>query len=300
MAIIKLDEPYAITYARNQVRDSLMYHGEEVIALHLVHVNEATHDPDVTRCPRCDDPTYNSGETDCPVCFGINFIDVTTGSAVRVAKRVWAIFTDHSVVEALGEKGVWAADNRGVQLEAFPLLMEHDVIVRVRHWNIATHTPRVDGEFYGVQAVTRNSLRTGGNRYSQTRNDVVGQKANCSLLSQSVGITNYPIKGVAFPDVTIAGTSIPVPVAQPDTKVVYVPSSSGGVLGATTSWDAVYTFTQTVPATVWTISHNLGHRPEVTVYVGGEVVLADVDATTNPQAVTVTFAVPQSGYVELS
>jgi hypothetical protein len=307
MAIIKLFEPYSITYLRNQVRDSLMYHGEEAIALALVHVQDAQ-DPDIMRCPRCADDGYNDAENDCPVCFGVNFIDRATGTCVRHAQRVWALFTDHSVTEQLGQRGVWAADAREVQLEAFPLLMEHDVIVRVRRWDTTTHTALSRGEFYGVQAVTRNSLRTGGNRFSQTKADVIGQKANCSLLSRSVGITNYPILGETFPEVTITGTPEPVPVAMPDTKVIYVPTTdghvpapdTGSVIGATLRWNAVFTYTQTAPATVWTINHSLGHFPEVTVYVGGEVVLADVDATSDPQAVTITFQDPQSGYAELS
>jgi hypothetical protein len=284
-----------------------MYHGEECIALALVHTNEARNDPDVERCPRCANDAYNDGENDCPICFGVNFIDRRTGSSVRIAHRVWGLFTDHDATETLGQKGVWAPDARQVQLEAFPLLMEHDVIVRIRHWDMSTHTPLVDGEYYGVQAVTRDSLRTGGNRFSQTRDDVIGQKANCTRLSRSAGITNYVVKGTPFPDVTITGTPVPTAVAMPDTKVIYVPTTdghlpapgTGSVLGATTRWDAVFTFTQTVPATTWTITHSLGHRPVVTIYVDDEIVEAGVDAETNPEEVVITFAEPQAGYVEL-
>jgi hypothetical protein len=310
MAIIKLDEPYSVTLLRNQVLDSLRYHGEEAIALSLVHPEEADdrgNDPNAPRCPRCVNAAYQTGENDCPVCFGVSYVDPVNGTGVKTAKRVWAEFTDQQMVESLGQRGVWAPDAREVQLEAFPLLMEHDVIVRVRHWDIATHTPLVRGEFYGVQAVTRNSLRTGGNRYGQTRDDVIGQKAQCTLLSRSVGITNYPIKGVAFPDVGIIGTPLPVVVAEPDTKVVFVPTTDGGppsptsgnVLGASMEWKAVFTFTQPVPATTWTITHSLDHRPQCTVYVDDEIVLADVD-TDEPFVVTITFGAPQAGYVELS
>jgi hypothetical protein len=310
MAVIKLDEPYSVTLLRNQVRDSLTYHGEEAIALSLVHpeqFDDRGNDPDAQRCPRCISPAYQDGENDCPVCFGISYVDPVTGTGVRLAKRVWAEFTDQVMAETLGQRGVWAPDAREVQLEAFPLLMEHDVIVRVRHWDTVTHTPLVGGEFYGVQAVTRNSLRTGGNRYGQTRDDVIGQKTQCTLLSHSVGITRYPIKGVAFPDVGIIGTPTPVVVAEPDTKVVFVPATDGGppspasgnVLGASMEWKAVFTFTQSAPARVWTINHSLDHKPQCTVYVGNEIVLADVDADT-PFVVTVTFEDLQVGYVEVS
>lgn len=311
MAIVKLWEPYAVTYLRNQVRDSLAYHGEEAIAMQLIHPNELQ--PDDQQCPRCASDSYPGGENDCPVCFGIGRIDAVSGSGVRMAKRVWCEFTDHVVGEALGQKGTWMADEREVQLEAFPLLVEHDVIVRVPRWNIATHTPVVDGQFFRLQAVTRSSVRTGGNRFGQTRDDVYGQKATCSLLSsESEGITNFPIKGVSFPDVTITGTPLPVAVAEPDTKVIYVPvpdgstpaPNTGAVLGAAMRWDPVFTFTQTVPATVWSIHHSLGHRPDVSVYVNDELVNADVDGDADPDnplsLVTITFGSPQAGYAEIT
>jgi hypothetical protein len=122
-----------------------------------------------------------------------------------------------------------------------------------------------------------------------------------------VGITSYPIKGVVFPDVAISGTPRPVAVAEPDTKVVFVPTTdgstpapfTGNVLGASMEWKAVFTFTQNAPATVWTINHSLDHKPQCTVYVNNEVVLADVDAET-PFVVTVTFQDPHVGYVEVS
>jgi hypothetical protein len=304
MSIIKLAEPYAVTYLRNQVRDSLSYHGEEAIALQLVHTIT---DPDAERCPRCTDDTYQDGEEQCPVCFGVSFIDPVTKSGVKLAKRVWAQFGDHTVTENRDQHGVWNRDDREVQLEAFPLLEERDVVVRIKEWDITTHTPLVVGGFYIVQAMTRSSLRTGGNRYSQSIEDVYGQKCTCSLLGDSSGITNYPIVGVAFPDVGIIGTPTPEIVAQPDTKVVFVPGTdgsapapnSGSVLGAALEWKAVFTYTQNVPATVWTINHTLTHRPQVTIWVGDEIVEAQVDTDT-PGEITITFAEPQEGYAEIS
>lgn len=311
MSIVKLFEPYSVTYLRNQVRDSLMYHGEEAIALQLVHTipdpDGTISDPNVQKCPHCTDDTYPAGEADCPVCFGVSFIDSASGNGIKLAKRVWTLFTDHAIAEAQDKRGVWNPDNREVQLEAFPLLVEHDVIVRVRDWDTATHTPLVGGEFYGVQQVTRSSVRTGGNRFSQTSDDVYGQKANCSLLSRSVGVTRYPIMGVAFPDVGIVGTPLPTAVAQPDTKVVYVPShdgsapapNTGSVRGAALEWKAVFTFTQNAPARVWTITHSLGHDPQVTIWVGDEIVEAQV-TNPDPNTILITFQDPQQGFAEIS
>jgi hypothetical protein len=312
MAVIKLRETYSVDRFRRQRRDALQWLGEEAIALQLVHVNDGLpQEP----CPRCRDDVYQDGENDCPVCFGVSLLDPATGTGVRVAKRVWSLFTDHVVSEDQGQRGVWLPDTREVELEPFPMLTERDVVVRVPRWDTTTHTPLNEVKFYMVQAVTQNSLRTGGNQYSQTANDVIGQKAQCSLLSSSVGITNYPIVGVAFPDVPIVGSAAaPVPVAQPDTKVIYVPTpmsgtpapGSGQVLGGILEWKAVYTIPQTVPARVWTVNHSLDHDPQVTVYVGGEIVLAQVDIVppvfpaTQSTQFTVTFRDPQVGQLEIS
>lgn len=312
MAVIKLRETYSIDRFRRQRRDALQWLGEEAIALKLVHVNDGLpQEP----CPRCRDDVYTDGENDCPVCFGTSLVDPSTKTGVRIAKRVWSLFTDHIVSEDQGQRGVWQPDDREVELEPFPLLTERDVVVRVPHWDMSTHTPLSEVKFYSVQAVTRNSLRTGGNYYSQVADDIIGQKAQCSLLSKSMGITHYPIVGVPFPDVPIGGSAAaPVPVTQPDTKVIYVPTpmsgapapGSGQVLGGTLEWKAVYTFVQTVPARVWTVNHSLDHDPQVTIYVGGEIVIAPVDivppvapATLSTQF-TVTFRDPQMGHLEIS
>ena len=51
------------------------------------------------------------------------------------------------------------------------------------------------------------------------------------------------------------------------------------------------------PLATWTIPHTLGRKPSVSVFVGGEEVLADVTAS-NTQ-VTITFATPQVGTATL-
>lgn len=311
MSVVKLFEPYSIDLLRRQVRESLMYHGEQAVALQLVHTipdpDGSIPDPDVKRCPRCTDDIYQDGEARCPVCYGVSFIDSTTGTGVKLARRVWALFGDHVINEELAKRGVWNHDEREIQLEAFPALIERDVVVRVRWWDDTTHTAMTEGQFYGMGPVTRSSVRTGGSRYSQNRDDIYGQKANCSLLSRSVGITDFPIKGVSFPEFTIVGTPTPTVVAMPDQKVIYVPGNdgstpapnSGSVLGAALEWKAVFTFAQDVPATPWTVTHSLDHDPQVSIYVGGELVAADVDIV-NPTTFTITFAEPQSGYAEIS
>lgn len=56
--------------------------------------------------------------------------------------------------------------------------------------------------------------------------------------------------------------------------------------------------TQDNPLATWTINHALARRPQVTVYVGGEEVIADVVASDT--AVTITFAEPQVGTATLN
>ena len=126
MAIIKLIENWNVNFLRTQVRDSLMYFGEEAVLLQLYHPT----DPDIGHCPRCDNDVYGA-ENNCPVCYGTGlYNDTTQTGGVRDARRVWCCFSDHVVSESYGQHGVLPADNREVQCEPFPQLKEHDVIVR--------------------------------------------------------------------------------------------------------------------------------------------------------------------------
>ena len=225
MAVIKLTEDWAVNYARTQVRDSLQYHGEEAVLLQMFHPEDFTEaNPQIGKCPRCSWDAYNDGENMCPVCYGTNLYDNERQvGGVKDARRVWAEFTDHVVSEQYGQRGVMAPDKREVQMEAFPLATEHDFIARVKRWEGTSHTALCEPEFYSLDAVTRNSLRT-GNRYGQTWEDVIGQKAQCSWLPpRSSGIQLFPIKGVSFPAARITGTPVPMAVVEPHTKVVFYP-----------------------------------------------------------------------------
>ncbi len=291
VAVIKLTEPWGVDFLRTQVRDSLVYHGEEAVLLSLYHVSRDNRTQHLDRCPRCSSDVYQDGENLCPVCYGTNFYDneLQTGG-VKDARRVWCMFSDHVISESYGERGVMAPDSREVQCEAFPMLMEHDVIVRVKHWDV-NHTALSDGQFYSVDAVTRNSLRT-GSQFGQSAEDVVGQKAQCSWLPpHSNGIQLYPIEGVIFPQATVQATPIPNVVVEPDSKVIFYPIPQQP---PTTP----LIFTQSTPATVWTISHPFNHLPAVTIIVGGEEVDANVDYP-SANLVTITFQVAQSGSAEL-
>lgn len=285
MAIIKLVEPYAVNFARTQVRDSLISHGEEAILLSLYR-----EDDNIARCSRCTNDVFTQGQQDCPVCFGTSF-----QGGIKDARRAWCVFTDHTVSEQYGQYGTLTPDQRMVQCEAFPLLVEHDWVVRIKRWSPA-HTVLEVGGFWQVDAVTRNSLRT-GSHYGQTFEDVIGQAAQCSWFPPDTSaIQLYPILGQTFAPATISGTPVPVAVVEPDTKVVFYPinTATGGVTGAVSTWDSVFNFQQDAPSARWVITHTLGHLPSVTVIVDGEEVDADPDYP-DINTVIITFASPQTG-----
>jgi hypothetical protein len=300
MAEIKLVENYAVTQLRNDVRDSLQMAGEQAILLQLYHPG----DPDAVPCPQCGDDIYKSPEADCNSCYGTMF-----EGGVRTAMLVWALFTDNTNAEQLGPRGAWRPDNRSVQFEAFPLVDEHDVIVRVRQW-AAQGTPAVLEGYYMLQAVTQRSLRT-GNRFGQFNWDTVAQKAAVAELNGvTKAIVNYPILGKTFTEsvqLTQATATLPAQaVVMPDTKVIYFPFevAPGGEVPNTDligsgQGDVAYVYTQDLPASVWTIEHTLGHNPSVSIIIDGEEVDGDVDYP-NTSTVVVDVGTPKVGIARLT
>lgn len=76
--------------------------------------------------------------------------------------------------------------------------------------------------------------------------------------------------------------------------------ASGGGGGGTGDGDKSFTFTQSVAAETWSITHNLGKYPSVTVVdSGGNVVIGDVEYT-SVNALTCTFSAPFSGKAYLN
>ena len=56
-----------------------------------------------------------------------------------------------------------------------------------------------------------------------------------------------------------------------------------------------FIFVQSVPATIWTVDHNLGYRPDVRVYdVNGSLVIASIQHVSDNRTL-VSFNTPQSG-----
>lgn len=294
MAVVKLIEDYAVAQLRKDVRDAMMLGGELSVLLSLYHSG----DPDALPCPQCGDPVYKSSEMDCTSCYGTRF-----NGGVRTAMKVWAIYTDKEVAEELGPRGTWQPDQREVTFEAFPTVTEHDVLARVRHWG-ADGTPATLEGFYRLQKLQRRSLRT-GNRFGQWAWDVVSQKAQVTELStQAEGISRYPILGQTFEEslqIHPATTTTPANVlAEPDIKVVFFPfETAPGGDSAPSAADAAFIYEQTTPAATWTITHNLGYQPTVTLMVDGEEVETDVDYPST-SVVVVIFGTPQAGTARLT
>jgi len=294
---LKLVEDFAVTQLRNDHRDALQLDGEQVIVLALHH---AVSSPDAEKCPDCHDDVYEEGEAACVNCYGTGF-----AHPVREAAKVWALFTDTVETETLHKHGITEPTAREMQIEAFPQLMQRDVVVRVSRWTADGRVAEIEG-FYTVQAVTNNSLRTGA-RYGQQNADVIGQKALVTMLNRSHAITNYPVLGKSFTDPIIApvGSLATPPVTRPDTKVVYVPVLPTAPDGAPLTpapagviWRQVFFYKQNFPASVWTIKHPFDYNPSVTLFVGGEEADTDVEFPDEHTAV-LTFATPQAGTAQL-
>lgn len=274
MVAIKLTEQYAIDSLRRDVRDSLIMAGEPCILLQMYHPEV---DKDAPRCPVCQDDVYTSGEGDCNVCYG-----TTVEGGVKSALRVYGLFSDHVAAEQWSRQGMWPPDAREIQTEAFPLLLEHDIVIRIQDWDEHQRPLTLEG-FYSIAQVTRTSLRT-GTRSGQQRFDVVGQRAAITKVNQTLPITQYPVIGEVFPGINLnPSTSAPVissPVAPEPT-----PSTA-------------FTHVQAVPSAEWKITHQMDHHPSVTVIVNQELVEPDVYY---PKAglVTIEFAEPTAGIAVL-
>lgn len=287
MAAIKLTESYAIDSLRRDVRDSLIMAGEPCILLQMYH---PVVDKDAPRCPNCHDDIYTSGEGDCDICYG-----TTVEGGIKSARRVYGLFSDHIAAEVFAKQGGWPPDAREIQTEAFPLLLEHDIVVRVRDWD-GRRPVSVEG-FYNIAQVTRTSLRT-GTRSGQQTWDVVGQRAAITIVNQTLPVTKFPIIGRSFEDVILSPNNSPVnlhnpPIVQPDTRVIFIPAKEEDEVAR-----KPFTHIHPVPETIWTIPHELDHFPSVTVIVNQELVEPDVFYP-SASVVRIEFAEPTAGIAVL-
>lgn len=67
---------------------------------------------------------------------------------------------------------------------------------------------------------------------------------------------------------------------------------------AATAVDSTVIYAQNTPLAQWSVPHPLNRLPQVSLYVSGQLCLADTDVTSN--SVTVTFPAPTAGVLVLS
>lgn len=274
MAAIKLTEQYAVDSLRRDVRDSLIMTGEPCILLQMYHPEA---DKNAPRCPVCHDDVYTSGEGDCDICYG-----TTVEGGVKSALRVYGLFSDTVWAEQLAKQGQWIPDAREIQTEAFPLLVEHDYVIRVRAWDEFNRPQEIEG-FYNIAQVNRTSLRT-GTRSGQQRWDVVGQRAAITVVNRTLAITRYPVLDKAFPEPNFNAASTPA-VGTVQVAPVATPSTA-------------FTHVQAIPGNTWTIKHAFDHPPTVTVIVNQELVEPDIFYP-RADTVRIEFAEPTAGLAVL-
>ncbi len=199
MSVINLVEDYAVAQARQAVRDSLQAHGEMCIVLSMYNRFDTG---DLPMCPYCTDDIYTTSGEACSICWGTG-----VQGGVKQAVKIWGMFTDALAREEYRKHGVWQADAREFQVEAFPLLRQHDYVIRIQRWDDDGTPAEIEG-FYGIREVTRNSMRT-GSRFGQSQTDVVGQRAQITKLSDITTIAAYPVIGASFDS---ANPAVPQPV----------------------------------------------------------------------------------------
>lgn len=173
MARIDLSEPYAVRQMRRQVKESMQAHGEEVILFSLYH---ASIDRKALRCPVCYDDIYsNSGNAQCPECYGTGF-----EGGYKSKFRSWAMLGVADVNEDIKRRGEYASTTGSVNFEGLPELIENDIFVRVQSWS-QDHRPLIIEGIYRIDQVKVDSLRT-GNVFAQLPSSSVGQRSNYSRL----------------------------------------------------------------------------------------------------------------------
>lgn len=176
MAVVALEEPYAVWQLRQSVKESLQSHGEESILVHTFHaVADQGTQP---RCHCFDDIYQQTDNYDCPDCFNTTF-----RGGIKEFGRVWGMFTDIDHAEQVTSRGVWTPARRTMQTEHAPVMMQRDYVVRVSQWGDDYRPAQIEG-VYVVDRVTVRSLRTGG-KHGQVRNDIVAQEFATTLLQDT-------------------------------------------------------------------------------------------------------------------
>ena len=78
------------------------------------------------------------------------------------------------------------------------------------------------------------------------------------------------------------------------------PAGPTGATGATGASGGFFTFTQASPASTWTITHNLGYRPNISVVDSAGSQVEGETVWTSTSSLTITFSGAFSGVAYLS
>lgn len=182
MTRVDLKEDFAVRTLRKQVRESLMSHGEQSIALLAYHPNRDQRHP---RCPNCYDDDYSQGDTSrCTICYGTTF-----SGGIKAAHRVWTVYTDSPNDEKVQKRGTWQPVPRNVQVESPPSFTQHDFLVRVSGWT-RDYRPESILEICMLDGPDETSLRTGAET-AQNFSSLVGSKVRVVQLSRDHPIYQY-------------------------------------------------------------------------------------------------------------
>lgn len=177
-----------VNRAARQFIESAQNVGEECVALTMYHVGvDAGTQP---RCSYCFDQVYGGSDTNnCVHCFGTTF-----EGGVRKISRAWAIFTDNNeTADDFDKRGEWIRDERRVEIEAYPTLLQHDYLVRILEWGTGHTVKKISG-YYSLGVVQEYTLRE-GSRLGQQVVDKYGQSSKVQLLPSDHVIYNLRLTG---------------------------------------------------------------------------------------------------------
>lgn len=96
----------------------------------------------------------------------------------------------------------------------------------------------------------------------------------------------------------VDGTTVNIDVVDGKASgisVASVPSTNISMAGVLGGKDAHFVFTQSIPESIWEITHNLGKKPSVTVVDSGDSVVVGEVEYINLNSVRLTFAGAFSG-----
>lgn len=103
------------------------------------------------------------------------------------------------------------------------------------------------------------------------------------------------IPGIVLDEPTIPGVEI-----SPTDPTVFGVVSPGPTGPQGPAGDGGFTYTQSTPAATWIITNSLGRKPaSVTAWIGDELIEPDIVVSPDGETITVTFAYPVSGRVEV-